>query len=86
MSLFVCLFWVKEQKVREREREREKEKINGKKNGNQKKAKVQPSSLPSLCERSETPGTLDRHVHLGSQETPVLSCGFGLHKVVVPLA
>ena len=48
-------------------REKKKKKMETEKKGK----KVQPSSLPSLCERSETPGALDRCVHWESQETPV---------------
>ena len=57
-----------------------KEKTAAKKKGNAKERnkqtnkqtnKKQPSSLPSLRERSETQGALDRRVHWESQETPV---------------
>ena len=37
-----------------------KKKKNITKKERRKKEKVEPSSLPSLCERSETPGALDR--------------------------
>jgi len=36
-----------------------------------KEKNKKPSRLPSICERSETPGALDRRVHWESQETPV---------------
>ena len=58
---------------------KEKKKEKWKKNGGEKKEA--PYSLPSLCERSETPGALDRH-DWESQETPVAQnrpFGFGLH-------
>ena len=53
------------------ERERGKEKRKKKEEEEQQQQKKTTYSLPSLRERSETPGALDRHVHWESQETPV---------------
>ena len=39
--------------------------------GGKKKEEEKTNSFPSLRERSETPGALDRHVHWESEETPV---------------
>jgi len=59
-------------------KEKKRKKKSGRKTEERKKA---PYSLPSLCERSETPGALERH-DWESQETPVAQnrpFGFGPH-------